>query len=149
MLWFLQKLSHWFIYTLYLIVVDFRHDLMIILVLSFDKPSFKNLSLTHDRPSTLSLLLLSTNFSSRSDEQGFLCWLVLLMGVPLSFSLFLSKTVGSANGVLLVFLLLCLFLSSERTVIYNYKVGKHKIAIYSSLRRMRLLRTHLDLVCKT
>ena len=91
------EIEHWFIYTWYLIEVDFRHDAMIILVLSFDKPSFKNLSLTHDRLSTLSLLLLSTNLLSRSDEQGSLCWLVLLMGAPLSFSLALSKTVRSAN----------------------------------------------------
>ena len=63
---------------MYLIEVDFRHDAMIILVLFFDKPSFKNLSLTHGRPSNLSLLL-------RSDEQGFLRWLVLLLGVPLAF----------------------------------------------------------------
>ena len=80
-----------FIYTWYLIEVDFRRDAMIILVLSFYKPSFKNLSLAHDRPSNLSLPLLSTNFLSCSDEQDFLRWLVLLLGVPLSFSLFLSK----------------------------------------------------------
>ena len=38
----------------------------------FDKPSFKDLSLTHDRPSNLSLLQLLTNFLNDSDEQGFL-----------------------------------------------------------------------------
>ena len=91
---------------------------MILLVLSFDEPSFKNFSLTHDRPN-LSLVLQSTSFLSLLDEQGFLCWLVLLLRVPLPVSLFLSKTVGSASGVILVFLLLCLFLSSGRTVIYN------------------------------
>ena len=67
-----------------------------------------------------------------------------------SFSLFLSKRLGRPMGyILLAFLLICLFLSSERTVIYKQKLGKTKIVTYSSLERMSLLRTHLDLVCKT
>ena len=50
--------------------MDFRHNTMILLVLCFE-PSFKNLWLTHDRPSNLSSLLLLTNVLNHSDEQDF------------------------------------------------------------------------------
>ena len=88
------------VYIWYLIDLVFCHNAIIILVLWLDRPSFKNLSLKHDRPSNLSLLLLLTNFLRLLDEQNFLCWLVLLpiTGCPFSFSLFLSKTVGSTMG---------------------------------------------------